>query len=150
MMPRTYTFSLNPSEYQPSGSTNLSRINNFYNSVTPTSSYESNNIFIKKRIYNKFCPLSMRNIMKGEYYVKCKYCNNHFCEKAIKYYDIKTCPICNENNYFYKYYINIDPNDKSYIFEEKPKDIFNNIRLYANNYNVLRIMSGMAGLRYST
>ena len=90
--------------------------------------------------------------MKGEYYIKCKYCNNHFCEKAIKYYDTKTCPICNENNYFDKYYINIDPNDKSYIFEKKPKNIFNktNIYSFAYNYNVLQMMSGMAGLRYTT
>jgi hypothetical protein len=39
-----------------------------------------------------------------------------------------------------------------YQFNERnPNDIYNdwNVRVYAVNYNVLRIMSGMGGLAYS-
>lgn len=140
---------MNTSEYQPSGSANFSRIDN--TDLFLTSSYDSNNKFIKKKIYNKFCPLSMRNIINGEYYIKCRYCNNHFCAKEIEYYNNKSCPVCNENNYFDKYYINIDPNDKSYIFEKKPNYYMNdvNFNFYGINYHILNFSSGLAGIRYS-
>lgn len=145
--PEAYTFSIEPYNEQPRGQANLSRANNNYYQVAPL--YNINNKFTKKRIYNKFCPLSMRNIMNGEYYLKCKYCNNHFCAKEIENYNNESCPICNKTNYYDKYYINIDPNDKSYIFEKKPNYYMNYINFYAMNSNILNFSSGLAGIRYS-
>lgn len=63
---------------------------------------------------------------------------HHFCRECIDSWmrEHSTCPLCRANI----------TNEAT---NETPTDWENRIRIYAMNYNILRVMSGMGGLAYS-
>jgi len=142
-----YSFALQPTNYQPSGSVNMNRINN-----VSLNYLQPNYKVIKRRIHNGLCHISMRNIKPREYYIHCKYCQHSFVAKEIEYFGIEKCPICETSDYFNDICVNVDPDDNYVIIQKKPnihrKGYFN-MSAYATNYNVLQYARGIAGIRYS-
>lgn len=99
---------------------------------------------------NEIC-LICQDIIINEYVILNCNCKYYYHSKCIKYYltHNNNCPVC-KHKYMgkpKKSQTNILNNLKSSISLESPSDI---IRLYATNYNILRIMSGMGSIGYST
>lgn len=72
-------------------------------------------------------------------------CSHKFCESCInKWKDThaKTCPMCRTN-------IFVDSNSKNDNYTYQPTGTMD-IHIFAMQYNILRIMSGTAGLSYSS
>jgi hypothetical protein len=138
-----YSFGLQPSNPQPSGTVNMSRIDNAQFSI-PKPDYK----VVKQRIYNGLCPISMRNIKPREYYIHCKYCQHNFVAKEIEYFGIEKCPICESPDYFDEIRVNVD--DNFVIFEKRPNIHRKGyLYAYASNYNILQYANGLAEMRYT-
>ena len=121
-----YSFALRPEDHQPSGHADFSRINNVtLQNVLTSSSLNFDDMydyeFKCNRIYFK----------EGSTEFKRKYIND-FTELR---------DFIGWNNFEM-------PNNELTIIH--PRKLKPNVRVYAQNYNVLRIMSGMSGLAYSS
>mgnify|MGYP003342447917 FL=1 len=121
-----YSFNLRPEDHQPSGHADFSRINNVtLQNVLTSSSLNFDDMydyeFKCNRIYFK----------EGSTEFKRKYIND-FTELR---------DFIGWNNF------EMPNNELTIIHARKLKP---NVRVYAQNYNVLRIMSGMSGLAYSS
>lgn len=111
-----YSFALEPSSHQPSGTCNFSRIDNV-NLNTNKVRFEKNKFYFSDFGFN-------------EKQFKRKY-NNDWSElrEFVGFNDIKL--IDNELIILNLSFVN------------------DNIKIFATNYNILRIMAGMGGLAYS-
>ncbi len=138
MMGSTYSFALRPEDYQPSGRADFSRINNV-TLQNVLSSGEIKNILSGDENYNfepiklEYHKLFFTNLSAG---YKRKYVNDfNELKEVVGWNDFKLLN-----------------NELEIINGFKISSISTNLRIlrdYAQNYNVLRIMSGMGGLAYS-
>ena len=74
-------------------------------------------------------------------------CNHTFCSPCITEWlkNNDGCPECNYNDCS-----KFNDYDERALIEDTNKNDMCELSMYAINYNVLRIMSGMAGLAYSS
>ncbi len=126
-MGSTYSFALRPEDYQPSGRADFSRINNVtLQNVLSGNSDENYNFEPIKFEYHR---LYFTNLSAG---YKRKYVNDFDeLKEVVGWNDFKLL-----NNEL-EIKNGLRPSSK-------------NLKVYAQNYNVLRIMSGMSGLAYSS
>jgi len=127
MMGSTYSFALRPEDHQPSGRADFSRIDNCtLQRVLSGNSDENYNFEPIKLEYHK---LFFTNLSTG---YKRKYVNDfNELKEVVGWNDFKLL-----NNEL-EISNGLRPSSK-------------NLKVYAQNYNVLRIMSGMSGLAYSS
>ena len=122
-----YSFALRPEDHQPSGRADFSRINNVtLQNILSGNSDENYNFEPIKLEYHK---LFFTNLSAG---YKRKYVNDfNELKEVVGWNDFKLL-----NNEL-EISNGLRPSSK-------------NLKVYAQNYNVLRIMSGMSGLAYSS
>ncbi len=127
MMGSTYSFALRPEDYQPSGRADFSRINNVtLQSVLSGNSDENYKFEPVKFQYHR---LYFTNLSAG---YKRKYVNDfNELKEVVGWNDFKLL-----NN--------------ELEISNGLRSSSKNLKVYAQNYNVLRIMSGMSGLAYSS
>lgn len=125
MMGSTYSFALRPEDHQPSGSANFTRMDNC-TLQRVLSGDENYNFEPIKLEYHK---LFFTNLSTG---YKRKYVNNFDeLKEFVGWNDFKLL-----NN--------------ELEISNGLRSSSKNLKVYAQNYNVLRIMSGMSGLAYSS
>jgi hypothetical protein len=90
-----------------------------------TNEFTILNCNCKSSLYHKSCIEQWFKISK-----KCPTCNKKFHEKPTKYKKLIS--------------------QNSYSINSQNSYSINNQNIFAINYNILRIMSGMSGLRYSS
>jgi hypothetical protein len=99
-----------------------------------------------RTVYNKQavefrenCPICLETVVKAH---KTK-CGHIFCESCITewYNHSNQCPLCRSS-------IN-SPNGNKYTVTVPEINYSDNIYVFAVNYNILRVMDGMASLRYT-
>jgi hypothetical protein len=124
-----YSFALRPEDHQPSGRADFSRINNVtLQSVLSGNSDENYKFEPVKFQYHR---LYFTNLSTG---YKRKYVNDfNELKEVVGWNDFKLLN-----------------NELEIINGFKISSISTNLKNYAQNYNVLRIMSGMSGLAYSS
>ncbi len=174
-----YSFDLNPTSYQPSGSHNYSGLNgskldieNTYSENLKANLVHNLIYYITKScsrcddvfmdIFNMFDDFMIKdtnNIILQYYFDNiCSVCNKKNIKGEI---DNKIFLIiydyCNLDDIINKHVIRTFDNVEDAIIEscldiinKLVKDKHNNISIFATNYNVLRICSSMATLNYST
>jgi hypothetical protein len=125
MMGSTYSFALRPEDHQPSGNANFTRIDNC-TLQRVLSGDENYNFEPIKLEYHK---LFFTNLSAG---YKRKYVNDF----------IELKEVVGWNNF------KLLNNELEISNGLRPSS--KNLKVYAQNYNVLRIMSGMSGLAYSS
>lgn len=89
---------------------------------------------------NELCPICIEN--PAEYYTECGHC---YCIGCLS--RIKKCAMCRKSLIRTKLCLEIKSNKKNrtdQLFIDNER-----LRMFATNYNVLRIMAGMGGLAYS-
>lgn len=92
----------------------------------------------------KLCPICIEN--KADYYTECGHC---YCIGCLS--RIKKCAMCRKS--LLRAQICVQIKQKAKFIQPSGGEDFSRIddvRIYATNYNVLRIMAGMGGLAYST
>jgi hypothetical protein len=110
----------------------------------------------KTLIYNMAelleCPICFTELTTDYYTTKC---NHKFCNECMdelmthKFQEKIDCPVCRQQIENYKYsefHQHTDP-FSSYLNNYQPSG--NSSYIYAVNYNMLTVMYGNAGLRYS-
>ena len=100
------------------------------------------------------CPICLEAINNPEKIVK-TCCNHMYCQPC--YDRISVCALCRSNlNKPIQHRHNQIQNDQirfgpdRFNFTNNNNNNNDDLRIYATNYNVLRIMSGMGGLAYSS
>lgn len=90
---------------------------------------------------NELCPICIEN--KAEYYTEC---NHGYCIGCLSH--IKKCAMCRKSLIRTKLCIEIKSNKKNRITDTTQLfvDTDELLQMYARNYNVLRVMSGLGGL----
>ena len=127
MMGSTYSFALRPEDHQPSGRADFSRINNVTLQRVLSGNSDENYKF--EPVKFQYHRLYFTNISTG---YKRKYVNDFDeLKEVVGWNDFKLL-----NNEL-EISNGLRPSSK-------------NLKVYAQNYNVLRIMSGMSGLTYSS
>ena len=129
---------------------------------------EDSNITIKEHLDD--CSICLENIINEEH-KKITTCNHTFHEECmVRWMSLNhSCPLCRKNLDLNIYGRNDEENDgdSNDDYDEYDNPIINNsntnnnisynntslpdsLQVFAVNYNVLRIMSGMGGLSYSS
>lgn len=127
-----YSYGLFPEDYRPSGTANVSRIDNvILNENENESNYEITYINDAEEEYE--CSICL-NIIDNDDIAKTN-CEHYFCKRCIETWLKKhrNCPNCRR-------YIGIKNSFNSY----------QGIVIYAQSYNILCIMGGLGGISYST
>jgi len=162
-----YSFALRPEEHQPSGTCNFSRIDNALLNMELNSGHvvkvvgeknsedidakdALNNLLKLSKEMNETSDRDHSIVLCWTFYNNLKIC----WEKELKDLEINKLRledlvnlITNQSENTLDEIIETDMLDNNNVFLEKSND--KNVRVYATNYNVLRIMSGMGGLAYS-
>jgi hypothetical protein len=124
-----YSFALRPEDHQPSGRADFSRINNV--TLQDVLSGNSDKNYKFEPVKFQYHRLYFTNISTG---YKRKYVNDFDeLKEVVGWNDFKLLN-----------------NELEIINGFKISSISKNLKVYAQNYNVLRIMSGMSGLTYSS
>ncbi len=127
-----YSFALRPEDHQPSGSANFTRMDNV--TLQSVLSGNSNENYKFEPVKFQYHRLYFTNISTG---YKRKYVNDFDeLKEVVGWNDFKLLN-----------------NELEILNGFKISSISTNLRIlrdYAQNYNVLRIMSGMSGLAYSS
>ena len=94
------------------------------------------------------CPICLESFDQNNPILVKSCCGHYYCQPC--YDRINICAMCRKNLNKHNNVIHHNPNHNHNhnpeIIEENND---NNIRIYAQNYNSLRIMSGLGGLSYS-